>query len=429
MTTEKDRLLENVFESVRAYCANAHNYSFDTTNPIVRLHEPTFSAEEINSALECLLSTQVTMGKKVKTFERSFADLHEFKHGVMVNSGSSANLLAVTALTNKETPDHLVPGDEVIVPALCWSTTVWPLVQNGLIPIIVDIDPLTLNIDPNEVERAIGPKTRGVMAVPVYGNPCDMDALVTICAQNQLTLIEDCCEALGARYGSKPVGKFGRVGTFSFYYSHHMTTLEGGMCVSDDTTLAENMRIIRAHGWIREVEDPQAWTTQYPDIDPKFLFVNTGYNLRPTELQGAIGNVQLTKLDNFVQTRRKNAAYFRRELDAYADTLVFQEETPKSQHSWFGFPLCVRQHAPFKVADIRMFLKKQAIETRPIICGNIARQPGMKLYEHRIVGNLHCADYVMERGFSFGNHQAIDDCAREYVVGAIKNFFDSGMGA
>ena len=296
-------------------------------------------------------------------------------------------------------------------------------------PVIVDIDPLTLNMDPNEVERAVGPKTRGLMAVPVYGNPCNMDALGSICAQNELTLIEDCCEALGARYDGKPVGKFGRIGTFSFYYSHHMTTLEGGMCVSDDTILTENMRILRAHGWLRDVESPEGWTRQYPDIDPKFLFVNVGYNLRATELQGAIGNVQLSKLDDFVEIRRKNAAYFRSELNEYADILDFQEETPKGRHSWFGFPLCLAEKARFKVADIRAYLQRKGVETRPVICGNIARQPGMKLYEHRTVGSLHYADNVMERGFSFGNHQAIDDGAREYVVETIKSFFDSGIGA
>lgn len=429
MATDKNRLLENVFESVRSYCEGMHAYNFDKNSPIVRLHEPTFGANEINAAIECLLSTRVTMGDQVKSFEARFCDVHESKHGVMVNSGSSANLLAISTLTNKETPGHLAPGDEVIVPALCWSTTVWPLVQNGLVPVIVDIDPLTLNMDPNEVERAVGPKTRGLMAVPVYGNPCNMDALEAICAQNELTLIEDCCEALGARYDGKPVGKFGRISTFSFYYSHHMTTLEGGMCVSDDTTLTENMRILRAHGWLRDVEDPEVWSRQYPSIDPKFLFVNVGYNLRATELQGAIGNVQLSKLDDFVEIRRKNAAYFRGELDEYGEVLHFQEETPKGRHSWFGFPLCLAENARFNVADIRAYLKRKGVETRPVICGNIARQPGMKLYEHRAVGNLHCADHIMERGFSFGNHQAIDDGAREYVVKTIKRFFDSGMGA
>jgi CDP-4-dehydro-6-deoxyglucose reductase, E1 len=418
----QDDLMNSVKRSIAEYCDAQHDFAFDAENPVIRLHEPTFSADEINAAVECMLTTFVTMGAKVKTFEREFADLHHFDHGVMVNSGSSANLLAIAAVANSETEDALQPGDEVIVPALSWSTTVWPLVQLGLVPVIVDIDPKTLNIDPAEIERAIGPKTRAVMIVPVYGNPCDMDAITAICAKHDLMLIEDCCEALGAYYDGKPLGKFGRVATFSFYYSHHMTTLEGGICVTDDAGLAETMRILRAHGWVREVEDPAKWTEQYPEIDPRFLFVNLGYNLRATELQGAMGSVQLPKLESYVEARRSSAAWFRRELAQYGDYFDFQEETPKGKHSWFGFPITVRADAPFSVGDLRDALGKASIETRPIICGNIARQPAMKLCEHRVSGDLANASLVMDQSFSFGNHQAMTETGCEYVAGHIREF-------
>jgi CDP-4-dehydro-6-deoxyglucose reductase, E1 len=417
-----DRLLSDIHDSVAAYCASHNDFAFDENNPIVRLHEPTFGAEEINAALDCMLTTQVTMGPKVKQFERDFADHYGWSHGVMVNSGSSANLLAVAALANPETKDGLKPGDEVIVPALSWSTTVWPLIQCGLIPVIVDIDPQTFNIDPAEIEAAIGPKTRAVMIVPVYGNPCAMDAIVDICRRRNLTLIEDCCEALDATYDGTPVGKFGRVGTFSFYYSHHMTTLEGGICVTDDFEYAETMRILRAHGWIREVEDRARWTTRYPDIHPRFLFVNVGYNLRATELQGAMGMVQLPKLAGYVRIRRENAAWFRRELSQFGDFFDFQDETPKGKHSWFGFPVKVRAGAPFTIAELKAALEASSIETRPIICGNIARQPALKLYEHRVHGDLKHASSIMDRAFSFGNHQAIDSKARAYVVDQFRSF-------
>ena len=419
---KKDHLLDDVRSSVDAYCAARQDFAFKPDAPAVRLHEPTFGAEEINAALECLLTTRVTMGPKVKSFERAFADKHGFAHGVMVNSGSSANLLAVAALVNPETADALKPGDEVIVPALSWSTTVWPLVQMGLVPVIVDIDPATLNIDPGEIERAIGPKTRSVVVVPVYGNPCEMDAILDVCRRHSLILIEDCCEALGAFYDGKPVGGFGRVGTFSFYYSHHITTLEGGICVTDDFACAETMRILRAHGWVREVEEPDRWFERYPDIHPHFLFVNVGYNLRATEPQGAMGSVQLAKLDGFVEIRRENAAWFRRELVPYGDFFDLQEETPKGRHSWFGFPMKVRPNVPFTVHELVAALRKANIETRPIICGNIARQPAMKLYQHRVYGDLRHASEVMDRGFSFGNHQAIDENAREYVIAQIRGF-------
>lgn len=415
-----------IFQGVADYCAENFDFSFDSENPIVRLHEPSFGAEEINAALECMLSTHVTMGPKVKAFEREFADDGAYAHGVMVNSGSSANLLVVATLANPETKNGLKRGDEVIVPALSWSTTVWPLIQSGLTPVIVDIDPKTLNIDPNEIERAISPKTRAVMIVPVYGNPCDMDAITDICHRHNLILIEDCCEALGATYDGKALGKFGIAGTFSFYYSHHMTTLEGGICVSDDTTFAENMRILRAHGWLREVEDRSPWEhLNASDLDPRFLFVNVGYNLRATELQGAMGSVQLPKLEGFVKTRRRNAQWFFNTFKKHSNIFDFQHETPKGRHSWFGFPIILKPEAPFKVAEIRNYLESVNIETRPIICGNIARQPAMKLYEHRTVGTLDCSTHIMHNGFSFGCHQAIDDQARDYVATHINAFLMS----
>ena len=258
---------------------------------MVRLHEPTFGADEIFAATETLLSTWVTMGRQVRAFEAAFTGAHGFAEGVMNNSGSSANLLAIAALANPTTLDRLKPGDEVIVSAVSWSTTVWPLIQHGLVPVIVDIDQDTLNIDPGEIERAIGPRTRAVMPVHVYGNPCDMDALGDICHRHDLVLIEDCCEALGASYKGVPVGGFGRVATFSFYFSHHMTTLEGGITIAQRADDAELMRILRAHGWIREVEDQERWRQRYPNIHPRFLFVNLGYNLRATELQGAMGDI------------------------------------------------------------------------------------------------------------------------------------------
>lgn len=407
---------------IEAYCAAYHNHAFNPLSPIVRLHEPTFGAEEIAAALECLLTTQVTMGPKVRDFEMAFARGQGWRHGVMSNSGSSANLLAIAALANPGARDGLRPGDEVIVPALSWSTTVWPLIQLGLTPVIVDIDPQTLNIDPQRIESAVGPRTRAIMIVPVYGNPCDMDAIGVICQRHGLMLIEDCCEALGAYYDHRPVGKFGRAATFSFYYSHHITTLEGGITVTDDFELAELMRILRAHGWTREVEDKQRWHDQYPDFDKRFLFVNLGYNLRPTELAGAMGLIQLPKLAEFVRIRRENAAWYTAELMRHGAFFDVQKEYPKGESSWFGFPLTLKTDAPFTVAELTAHLNAAGIETRPIICGNIARQPALRHYPHRVAGPLDNADRVMWNAFSFANHQAIDDGARRYIAGQIESF-------
>lgn len=419
----KDPKLETARRLIREWCDENYKFGFDTNNPVVKLHEPTFGGDEINAALDVMLSTYVTMGEKSLRFERAFADTHGFDHGILVNSGSSANLLAIAALANKEYSRALKPGDEVIVPALSWSTTVWPLIQLGLIPVVVDIDPATMNIDPNEIERAIGPKTRAVMPVHVYGNPCDMESITGICNKHRLILIEDCCEALGAEYNNKPVGSYGVVGTFSFYYSHHITTLEGGMCTTNDLELAEMMRILRSHGWVRETQKRDDYLEKYPDIDPKFLFVNLGYNLRATELQGAFGNVQLPKLPALVEARRKSAAAWIDELQPWKQYFTIQQETENAKSSWFGLPMTINKNSSFSVSDIRGHLEQANIETRPIICGNIAKQPAIKLYEHRVVGDMQHANHVMDNGFTFGNHHAVDAAAHDYVISTLTSFF------
>lgn len=422
--SDLETLKSEVHDRVSAFCEVSSRFEFNPDQPIVRLHEPTFAAEEINAAIDVLLSTRVTMGRKVRDFERAFSDFFSHGHGVMSNSGSSANLLAVAALANPAFEKGLRPGDEVIVPALSWSTTVWPLVQMGLVPVIVDVKPDTLNIDPVEVERAIGPRTRALMPVHVYGNPCDMDQLTAICADKGLFLIEDCCEALGARYRGTAVGNFGCLGTFSFYFSHHMTTLEGGITVTSDFELAELMRILRAHGWVRETEQPEAYTQKHPEIDPKFLFVNQGYNLRPTELQGAIGQVQLPKLPGYVETRRNNSELLRKAFARWSDLLSFQVETDGGESSCFGFPMVRNVKARFMLDDLIAHLNRCNIETRPIICGNIARQPAMRLFEHRVVGSLENATHVMENGIAIGNHHFVDEAACHYIVDCFGKFFD-----
>lgn len=418
----KQILLQTIKETIQAYCDENYDIKFNSSHPMVRLQEMTFHSEEIFAAVETLLSTYTTMGKKVKAFERQYADYVGGKYGVMTNSGSSNNLLAIAALSNPVTPDHFKAGDEVIVPALSWSTTVWPLIQCNLIPVFVDCDLNDFNLDLNKLERAIGPKTRAIKLVHVYGNPCNMDAILSLAKKYNLIVIEDCCEAMGATYDGKHVGTFGLVGTYSFFFAHQITTLEGGIAVTDDFQFAETMRILRAHGWSREAEEHQKYVNNYPDIDPRFIFINLGYNFRPTELNAAMGQVQLPKLDIFNDQRRAAAAYFIKQLSKYEDFFQFQCETPKAKHVWFGFPLILKETAPFTVKDITTYLQKHQIETRPVIAGNMARHPGVKMYPHRISGDLNAADTVMKRGFTFACHHAVDQNACDYIVNIIEQF-------
>jgi len=414
--------LKNIRQAIGAFRDNFSSPAFDPSDPIVRLHEPTYGADEIYAVTEKLLLDRITMGEAVRTFEQTFSDYGGYAESVSVNSGSSANLLAIAALVNPEKENPLQPGDEVIVSALSWATTVWPLVQFGLVPVIVDIDSQTLNLDAKAVEAAIGPKTRAVMPVHVYGNPCDMDALSAICNNHNLYLIEDCCEALGAEFNGKAVGRFGHIGTFSFYFSHHATTLEGGMCVTEDFQLSELCRILRAHGWTRDCKDKTAQQARFPEIDPRFLFVNSGFNLRISEPQGAMGTIQVKKLAGFVDKRRESAAFWQKSLSNHAEWVHMQTEQKNGKNSWFGIPITVDASAPFTAQEIRAALEENGVETRSIICGNIARQPGMKLYQHRISGDLPHANHVMGAGFSFGNHQAIGPEALDHIQSVINNF-------
>lgn len=384
----------------------------------IKLHESTFGEDEIQAVVDVMRSGQVTSGKKVREFEEVFS----LYHAVMCNSGSSANLLAVAALCDPATPNRLEPGDGVIVSALSWSTTIWPLVQYGLVPVIVDIDPMTLNMDTNEAYKAAVAGAKAIMPVHVYGNPCDMEELCLIANDGSLAIIEDCCEALGAEFNEQPVGTFGDIATFSLYFSHHITTVEGGICITGSNSLDDRMRILRAHGWTRDLEDDADYREAHSDIDPRFLFVGTGYNLRATEMAGAMGLVQLPKLPKFVDARRTAAQSLSGIFGRYEDHLTYQRETPGGRSSWFGFSVIVSEDAAFTAGDMRRSFATAGIETRPIICGNVALQPGLQHYPYSKIGSLSHATRVMKNGFAIGCHQDVDGTACDYIKDVLDNF-------
>lgn len=382
-----------------------------------------FGADEVNEAIDSLLDLRTTMGPKVARFEKAWTRYQGSAGSIMVNSGSSANLVAVAALLDPTGPRCLRPGDEVIVPAVTWSTTIFPLQQLGLVPVLVDVDPQTLNLTPEGVEAAITRRTRGVVPVHLLGNPCPMPEIMALARRRGLAVIEDCCEAHGAKVGNRLVGGFGDLGTFSFFFSHHITTMEGGMITARTRGLLPILVSQRAHGWVRGRADEAALRRRHADIDPRFLFVTTGFNVRPTELNAAFGLHQLPRLESFITARRKNHARWMRALSVFDDLFVLQPERPGTRHSAFGFPILIRRSAPFDRAAMMRFLEARGVETRPIAGSNMARQPGLRLWPHRIgAKRLPGADWVHTHGLFVGNHADVTAAQREHFVRVVGEF-------
>lgn len=386
------------------------------------LSVPLYGAEEVASALNSLLTQNVTMGERVLAFEREFAALVGSRHAVMVNSGSSANLVALTVLAQKALEGHLNPGDEVIVPAVAWSTTISPILQLRCIPVFVDIEEDTLNMRPESIDEAATGRTRAVFPVHLLGNPVNMEPLMDRARERDMWVIEDTCESLGTEIGGRNVGTFGHFGTYSFYFSHHITTVEGGMLVTDNDELADLARSLRAHGWSREMSTRAQLEAENPAIDPKFLFVNVGYNLRPMETQAAFGSVQLRRLAGFNEQRRVNAKRLTEALEPYRDQVRLINEQEGGRSTWFGFSM-ITQSAQQR-NELRDHLEARGIATRPIVAGNLALQPAFKSNEHRVVGSLEVATRVGERGLFIGNHPNLTEGQLEHIAKAFRDFYD-----
>jgi len=390
----------------------------------VPLQKPPVTADEVKESVESLLSTWLVMGKKVKAFEDIFAGYIGVKHGTMLNSGSSANLVALSVLTNPRFSGRLSRGDEVITPAVTWATTVFPIHNVGLTPVLVDVDSDTFNVNVDAMEKAITDKTKALMPVHLLGNPSDMKRIMEIAEDNDLYVIEDSCEAHGAEIGGKKVGSMGDMGTFSFFMSHHITTIEGGMIMTDNEEMDELAKSIRVFGWIRDMKNKSEIAEKHKDIDPRFLFYNFGYNLRPTEIQGAFGIHQVKKIEGYIKIREENALYWNKTLSEFEDLVTTQKERAGTRHSWFSYPITVNPKAPFTRSDMMNFLESRLIETRPIQSGNITQQPGMSLIDHRVSGKLEGARAVHERSFFIGNHQSIGKSEREYVANTFVEFLE-----
>lgn len=364
----------------------------------------TWGKEEQDAIQRVITSGMFTMGVNVQAFERDFAQYVGSKYCVMVNSGSSANLLMVAALFyTKNSKLKLKRGDEVIVPAVSWSTTYYPLYQYGLKIKFVDIDLNTLNYDLEQLEKAVTDETRMIMAVNLLGNPNDFDRINQIIDGRNIVLIEDNCESMGATLGGRHAGTFGLMGTYSSFFSHHISTMEGGLVTTDDEEIYHILLSLRAHGWTRNLPKFNHVCGEKSDdpFEESFRFVLPGYNVRPLELEGALGVEQVKRLPSIVVERRKNGRAIQAVLGGHPELLMQQEI---GESSWFGFSLVIRPGSSVTRPDLVKKLASLGFECRPIVAGNFAKNEVVKYFDHEIAGELRNAEHIDRNGLFIGNH-------------------------
>lgn len=374
----------------------------------MKFHYPlihnSWDKKEYQAINKVINSNFFTMGANVAAAEKLFASRFKTKYCVMTSSGSTANLIATASLFFKK-KHALKPGDEVIVPAVSWSTTYFPLHQYGLKLKFVDIDLETLNYDVEKLRQAFTGKTKAVVAVNLLGNPNRFDHIKKMINGKNIYLIEDNCESMGAKYEGQFAGTFGDLGTFSTFFSHHISTMEGGFVVTDDEELFHISLSLRAHGWTRNLPENNLVSGK-KSSDPfheSYNFVLPGYNVRPIEFSGALAVQQIKKLAGIVKARQKNADYFQK---LFHDDKNFQIQKEIGSSSWFGFSLIVRENSKLKRAKILRNLNEAKIETRPIVGGNFTKNPVMKYFNYEIFGDLKRADYLDKNGFFVGNNSS-----------------------
>lgn len=366
------------------------------------LASSTWDEKEIEAINGVIAKDMYTMGEGVKRFEDDFSNFVNSKFAVMVNSGSSANLIAVAALFYTKNP-KLKRGDEVIVPAVSWSTTYYPLYQYGLKLKFVDVDLHTLNFDLDQLKLAVTDVTKMILAVNLLGNPNNFKTINDIIGSRNIILMEDNCESMGAEFKGKQTGTFGLVGTFSTFFSHHMATMEGGLIVTDDEELYHIMLCLRAHGWTRHLPKENKISNKSDNaFEESFRFLLPGYNVRPVEMSGVIGLEQLKKLPAFLNQRRKNAELF---VSLFKDNIDFYIQQDIDNSSWFGFSFIIKPQSKLKRLDIVKTLEENLIDCRPIVTGDFTKNEVLNYFDYEIFGEMKNAQYLDKNGFFVGNHQ------------------------
>jgi len=435
---KSEDLRRRILELVEQYARDKFGARpFTPDRDVVNYGGRVFDGRELRNATEAVLDFFLTAGRFAERFETDFAGYFGVPGAYLVNSGSSANLLALTALTSPRLGERrLKPGDEVITVAAGFPTTLAPILQNRLVPVFVDVGIGDYTAIPERIAQAVGPKTRAVMMAHTMGNPCDLDAVMAAVRKHDLWLIEDNCDSLGSRYRGRLTGTFGHLSTFSFYPAHHITMGEGG-CVIAAGEQAETLgRIVRSlRDWGRDCycaggsndtcgkRFSQRFGTLPLGFDHKYVYSHVGYNLKLTDLQAAIGCAQWPKLPDFIARRKANFDYLRRALAPYEDRLVLPFATPDSDPAWFGFVITVREGAGFTRNDLQKHLEERKVETRALFAGNLLRHPAFLDIEHRVCGGLENTERVAGGTFFVGVYPGLDEPRLAYMAEAFRDFF------
>ncbi len=427
---------QQILELVKAYHKEKYaSNEFIPGQTTVPFAGRIFDEEEMVNLIDSSLDFWLTTGRYAEEFEVKFAEIMQQRYCMLVNSGSSANLVAFATLTSDLLKSKKIqPGDEVISVAAGFPTTVNPIVQSGAVPVFVDVDLETFNIQADKIENAISGKTKAIMLAHTLGNPFDLNTVKAIAEKHGLFLIEDCCDAVGSTYNGQMVGTFGDLATTSFYPAHHITMGEGGSVLTSNPLLKRIATSMR--DWGRDCYcDPGCDNTcgrrfkgQYGDLpagyDHKYVYSHVGYNLKVTDMQAAIGVAQLRKLDGFVQARKDNFKKLYNGLKQYEEYLILPKATPNSDPSWFGFPFNVRENGKFTRVQLAEFLEDHKILTRQLFAGNLIKQPAYKNVNYRVSGSLDNTDYIMHNTIFIGVYPGIDDVRMNYILSVFDKFFN-----
>jgi len=434
---ETDRakyLRKQILELVKEYTKQSHQSKlFIPGKTLVPASGKVYGDYELQTLVSSSLDFWLTSGRYNVEFEKQLSNFLGINFALTTNSGSSANLLALTSLTSDELGDKaLKPNDEVIAAAACFPTTVNPILQNNLVPVFVDVEIPTYNVNPESVEDAITEKTKAIMLAHLLGNPFDIEKIIQIAKKHNLWVIEDCCDALGATYNKKLVGTFGDIGTLSFYPAHQITMGEGGAVFTNNSKLKRIIESLR--DWGRDCfcapgksnTCGKRFSWKLGDLpqgyDHKYTYSRLGYNLKITDMQAAVGLAQIERIPEFVKKRKTNFNFLKQKLKSVEKFFILPESTLNSEPSWFGFPITIKNNSPFSREELIQFLSAKMIDTRPLFTGNITRQPYFNNKKYRISGKLENTDTIMNQSFWIGVYPALTEEMLSYVVEQIQQF-------